>query len=152
MATIKTAAVAYRKVARTAESIRNGDPETVGSVSPGDCVRQGDLYLVALDREPKRSGPYEGRQLATGTTRGSRHVAEGEGVTLYTPDEADAISILNRLVPATRGHQQFLGPVILVPGGVTITHPEHGDRTLEAGVYLVTQQRSWADTLRRAAD
>lgn len=147
----KTAASAYKAVVQSAEKIVNSDPATIPFIDAGDTVRQGDVYLIALDAEPKRQGPYAGRQLAPGNTQGSRHVAEGD-CELYTPDEASATAILNRLIPATKGHRQFFGPVILARGPVTITHPEHGDRTLAAGTYLVTQQRTFADEIRRAAD
>lgn len=145
------AATAYQRVASSAEAICNADPATIATMSPGDVVRQGDLYLVALDVAPARAGEYDGRQLAPGATQGSRHVVVGD-CELFTPDEADVAGILSRLVPATKGQRHFFGPVILARGPVTVEHPEHGHRTVPAGIYLVTQQRTWAQEIRRAMD
>jgi hypothetical protein len=142
---------AYGQVIVTAEAIRNAEPATIAVMSAGDVVRQGDLYLVAIDEAPPPTGSYPGRQLAPGSTQGSRHVVEGE-CTLYTPQAASAQAILARLIPATEESRHFFGPVVLAPGPVTITHPEHGHRTLPAGTYLTTYQRAWADTLRRQVD
>ena len=141
----------YARVATAAESIRNAEPATIADMSAGDVVRQGDLYLVAIDAAPVPTGPYPGRQLAPGATQGSRHVVEGD-CTLYTPQAASAQAILNRLIPATKGVRHFFGPAVLAAGPVTITHPEHGHRTLPAGTYLTTYQRTWADAIRRQAD
>ena len=141
----------YTRVATAAESIRNDEPATIATMSAGDVVRQGDLYLVAIDEMPASAGRYPGRQLTPGSTQGSRHVVEGE-CTLYTPQAASAQAILDRLIPAAAGSLHFFGPVVLAAGPVTITHPEHGHRTLPAGTYLTTYQRSWADEIRRQVD
>jgi hypothetical protein len=144
--------LALNQVRKSAEKIRNADPATIEVMSPGDNVRQGDIYIVLLDCKPAEASPFKGRQLAPGNTQGSRHIVEGD-CRLFTPTEADAIRILTGLVPATKAHRQFLGPVIVAAEPVTITHPEHGHRTLPAGTYLVTYQRTRLDSeLRRAED
>jgi hypothetical protein len=76
---ITTAERAYYAVAKRAEAIRNDEPATIATMSPGDSVRQGDLYLTCLDEAlPRTTGPWPGgRQLAPGASRGSRHVAAG---------------------------------------------------------------------------
>ena len=136
------------------EAILRRDHEHVDLV-PGDAYVQGDVVVARLDRRPKKAGVYAGRQLAPGSTQGSRHIAEGD-VELYTPDEAEALAIIHRLFPKTRGHGMFLGPVVVSQGsGWTQTHPEHGDRTYsDAGVGcdLVVYQRAFAETIRRAQD
>lgn len=146
-----TAEKAYRQVAMAAEKIKSDDREVVATMSPGDVCRQGDIYLVCLDREPKTTGTAPSRQLAPGDTQGSRHVAAGECEVLVA-DEREAKAALNRLVPATKAHVPFVGPVIRAPLGVEITHPEHGDRVLPPGSYLVIYQRAWANEVRRQAD
>ncbi|MGE4198638.1 MAG: hypothetical protein AB7G11_16125 [Phycisphaerales bacterium] len=150
--TLPTAAKAYEAISREAERIRNDAYETIETLSEGDTVRQGDLYLVALDQEPKALGPFGTNQLTPGTTQGSRHVVQGQCEVLRV-EEREAIAILNRLVPATRKHdRQFIGPMIRASGPVTVTHPEHGDRTLPAGSYLTTYQRAFGEEIRRQAD
>lgn len=142
---------AYQSVVDSAEAIRNDEHASVEVFSTGDVLRQGDLYLTCLGAAPTRAGKYTGRQLAPGTTQGSRHVVVGD-CELYTPDESDAVAKLNQVVPATKGHRQFTGPVIVAKSPVTIEHPEHGDRTIPSGVYLVTFQKVWANEIRRTQD
>lgn len=141
---------AYEAVRIAAETIRNDEPATIPPMEPGDCVRQGDVYIVAVDVAPAGK-PYGSRQLAPGTTLGSRHIVEGDCDVLAV-DKVEATRLLNRLVPATEGLEQFVGPMIIAKGPITITHPEHGWRSLPPGTYLVVGQRTWAEEVRRTAD
>lgn len=152
MVTTKSAAAAYRKVVTEAEKIKNDEPATLAVLDPGDVIRQGDVYVIRLgDELPTHVSEWEGRQVAEGTTQGSRHTVEG-AAKLYRPDDASASAVLTELIPATRAHEQFFGPVIVAEAVWTLAHPEHGDRTLPAGAYLITQQRAFADVLRRQRD
>lgn len=144
------AATAFDAVRVAAESIRSDAPATVPAMEPGDVLRQGDLYVIALD-SALPGKPTHARQLAPGTTQGSRHVAEGP-CEVVEPEGSAALSALHRLIPATRAHRQFVGPAIHATAPITIAHPEHGDRTLPPGDYLVTYQRAWADEVRRTQD
>jgi hypothetical protein len=133
---------AHAEVRTAAEEIRSDAHETIPIMSPGNVVRQGDLYVTYLDGEPAGGVPARTRQLAPGTTRGARHVVEGDCDVLRVPDR-EAAEALRRVVPGA-DFQQFFGPVIRARGPVTITHPEHGDRTLPGDAsYLVTYQRTW---------
>ncbi len=55
---------AYAEVLRTAEAIRSDAHEVIATMSPGDVVRQGDLYITCLDSEPRGGVPAGTRQLA----------------------------------------------------------------------------------------
>jgi hypothetical protein len=145
-----TATKALANVRSTAETIRNDDPATVDMIEPGDVVRQGDVYLVALDK-PLAGKPFGSCQLAPGSTQGSRHVVVGK-CKVQVVIETDAVKTVNRLVPATKGKQLFIGPQVIAPGPVTIEHPEHGHRTLPAGTYLTVYQRAWSQEIRRQLD
>src|SRR5262245_10533757 len=113
--------------------------KAIATMSPGDVVRQGALYITRLDTEPPGGVPAGTRQLAPGTTRGARHVVQGDCDVLRVP-EAEAIAELRRVIPGADA-RQFPGPVIRARGPVTITHPQHGDRTLPGeACYLVTYQ------------
>lgn len=147
---IPNAASAFDAVRIAAESIRSAAPATIPAMEPGDVFRQGDIYLIAMDG-PLSGKPIDNRQLAPGNTQGSRHVVEG-GCEIIEPDGSTALFALHRLIPATRDHEQFIGPAIHATGPITITHPEHGDRTLAPGDYLITYQRAWADVVRRTQD
>lgn len=151
-----TAARAYSEVQRSAERIKSGEPATIEVMSPGDVQRQGDIMLVRLDGPLPEIGAWpHGNQLAQGDSQGSRHLAVGKGLRVYTPGPDSALTTLHRLVPATRRHRQLIGPAISTPDHpVTIPHPEHGHRTLPPGDYLVTYQRTGAsaEEVRRVAD
>lgn len=138
MATM-TAAKAYRQVAGHAEKIKNDEPQRVATCSPWDGWPQGDVLLVRLDALPDgcKKIARPDRQLAPGTTQGSRHCLDSlAGVTLY------------RLADPT----PLDGPVILAEREFTVEHPEHGDITLPAGVWGVVYQRAFADEIRRVQD
>jgi len=66
------ARTAYAEVLRAAEEIRSDAHETIATLSPGDVVRQGDLYLTCLDDEPPGGVPARTRRLSPGRTRGAR--------------------------------------------------------------------------------
>jgi hypothetical protein len=143
--------VAYNEVVCSVESIKNDEHAVIATMSPGDVLRQGDCYVIALDREIPGGKPTS-RQLAPGNTQGSRHIAEGDCDVLSVP-EAEAIEAINRMVPATKGQTLFVGPMIRARGSVRIVHPEHGDRTIPGDAcYLVTIQRTWAQEIRRTMD
>ena len=69
MPAIKKPATAYRRIARTAEAISNAEPAAIAVMDAGDVVRQGDLYLVRLDR-PIAGRPYGSRATGTGDDAG----------------------------------------------------------------------------------
>ena len=129
MATI-TAETALKKISARAERIKNDETQRFPeAASPGDSWRQGDLYITLLAGRPieavKQDKPE--KQLAPGTTQGSRHCLDSlAGVTIY------------RLpVP-----QMLDGPVIECKKERTITHPEHGNVILPPGTYAISYQRS----------
>lgn len=104
----------------------------------GDGVRQGDVYIWKRDKLPKNVKATKCvLQLAPGTTKGSRHCLDSaEGVSMFAVDNADALQ----------------GPWIKLDCERTVTHPEHGDWILPAGVYEISYQRAYADELRRVQD
>lgn len=103
-----------------------------------DYVRQGDVYIWAKSKVPKNAKPTQAKlQLAPGTTKGSRHCLDSlDGVTVY--ELADA--------------NELQGPIIELACERVVTHPEHGDWRLGAGVYEITYQRAFAEELRRVRD
>lgn len=126
----------------TAERIRNDAQQRFpAAASPGDCWRQGDLYITLLAKLPTDVIPTEKPrlQLVPGTTQGSRHCLDSlDGVTIYG-------------VP---GSGPLDGPTLECHQERTITHPEHGDVVLPPGVYGVHYQRDLdsEDRERRVMD
>jgi len=131
---------------KSVESMDASKTERIGAASPGDVVRQGDLYLVCLE---SRAGEQETmfRQLAPGTTQGSRHVAVGK-CTVRTGCIHATVAKHHAGVP-----EELVGPSIECLGDVTVTHPEHGDKVLPAGTnWAVVYQRAYAEEIRRVQD
>ncbi|MGH7179703.1 MAG: hypothetical protein ACREJC_20170 [Tepidisphaeraceae bacterium] len=139
------------EVRSSAEAMHAAEKETIGTASLGDVVRQGDLYLVCLDDDPKGEETTE-RQLAPGSTQGSRHVATGR-CTIIIADRVEVADAINRLIKGAGILPELVGPVVRCLGDVTITHPEHGDKVLPAkSVWTVVYQRHYADEVRRVLD
>lgn len=119
----------------------------IGPLAIGERLHQGDVYLVRVPDDWRRGKLLGTRQIAVGTTQGSRHivtcdVAVYEGVDLphdLKPFEGVAAS-------------EYLGPVVVFgsEGGV-LTHPEHAHHECMSGVYQTTYQVDM-DTLTRVRD
>lgn len=139
-------------VKRSAEKMNAAAPAKVGTASIGDVVRQGDLYLVCIEELPA-DGKRAQRQLAPGNTQGSRHVAEGE-CAVYQPKSPSAVArLIATICRGAEVPEQLIGPLVECVGDTTITHPEHGHRTLPAGsVWAVVFQRAYAEEIRRVQD
>ena len=106
----------------------------------GQVVRQGDIYLHRVAAEHPRGEATQNRQLAIGTTRGSRHVAE-----------APAEVYVGTTRPEYCDERTLLGPVVVSRERIVVTHPEHAHYSLPAGTYQVTHQTD-ARTLARVQD
>src|SRR5690349_22119109 len=91
----------------------------IAKMEIGKLVRQGDVYLHRVDAKHGHGPKTQNRQLAIGTTNGSRHIAE-----------APAEVFEGTAAPewATRG--TFLGPLIKASERFTISHPEHAHVSL----------------------
>lgn len=93
----------------------------------GKYVRQGDVYLQRLpidqvDVSQFKLLPATHRQVAPGTTVGSRHVVLSQDVEMYD-----------------RGGDELTGPVLLAPNGLYLAHPKHADMDIRLpGAYCVT--------------
>ncbi len=116
-------------IRQTAEKIRNdAEQRFPEAASPGDCWRQGDLYITLLGAVPTgvERVAQPTLQLVPGTSQGSRHCLDSlDGVAVYGQPNAG----------------QLDGPVMECGQERTITHPEHGNVVLPPGVYGLTYQR-----------
>jgi hypothetical protein len=104
----------------------------------GKAVRQGDVYILRLPDNAKLTNATKNRQLAPGTTKGSRHIVEGE-VKLFqgwTPP-ADLFASTAKALSVSRERllEMLAGPAIEANGAFRVTHPEHADFTLPKGRY-----------------
>lgn len=123
-----------------AAELASDDTLDCRDIKVGAAVRQGDVYLVRVDKA-KHGERLATMQLVDGTSPGSRHVA--------TPPAVLHESTGQR--PSGSGEVCLLGPVVLAPSEWTLTHPEHADLILPGGSYLVTHQLD-ATTHERVQD
>ena len=98
------------------------DTQLIGSPSVGDVVRQGDVYLECLDDGYEGQTEILDRQLAPGTTQGSRHILEGD-CTIWKANPIQESTVSGFLV----------GPSFRCDSDVEVTHPEHGNKILPDG-------------------
>lgn len=133
-----TAVNEFQQIQKHAESIKNDETHRIETWSPGDCWAQGDLLLVCLEKVPQGAEVIKvDRQLAPGTTQGSRHcLVSLDGVTMYRLANATALD----------------GPIVEAKSGCEIDHPEHGNLIVPPGVFGVVYQRQYAEELRRVLD
>lgn len=116
------------------------DTREIKEMEIGQVVRQGDIYITKVPSNHKKGPLKESHQLATGTSKGSRH-------------EADRNFLVYEGVKIPSGFEEgtFLGPCIVTSKGGTITHPEHAWCKLPKGTYQITHQTDLR-TRQRARD
>lgn len=108
----------------------------------GKAVRQGDLYLHRVELNHPIGDILNIRQIADGTSIGSRHILLGD-VKVYQGKELP--SYVNKLWPL--GYTFDVGEE-----GATVTHPEHAHIDIcVKGRYVVTHQMDM-QTMRKVSD
>jgi hypothetical protein len=125
------------------ERIVNNEPKLHAVFGTGDVAHQGDLIIVGIERLPNSAKPRANRQLAEGTTQGSRHVLErGEVFDANPMDTAALIAKSTGCAVEAR----YVGPVFRSPAKPTphdLSHPEHGHQGFPAGaICAVVYQRN----------
>lgn len=119
----------------------NEEKRVVTSIEIGCAVRQGDIYLTRIPDGAARGKELQDRQLAPGTSQGSRHVVAGEGVRVF--------AAAGPRPELARG--ALLGPIVVAEQTFTVTHPEHAHFELPAGTYQCSFQMD-PRTLARVED
>ena len=102
----------------------------------GAVIHQGDVYMARVDDTHPKGKLLSTRQVAVGTTIGSRHVVEGDGVKVYEGKQLPAWVKEPDWVRANA----LLGPVVVSDKPFTLTHPEHAHHRCPAGTYQVQYQ------------
>lgn len=100
-----------------------------------DIAHQGDVYLLRVNDNHPRGKKITETQLAPGTTKGSRHVAEGKKISIFE----------------TTSTNPLMGPVIVAKERFEVVHPEHANHSIPSGCYQVGYQLD-AETRRRVMD
>lgn len=101
--------------------------------------RQGDIYIHAVPAAWPR-GAEVGGQLATGQSKGSRHMAL-----------APAKCYAGTQLPGYVQPGWFMGPMVESSERFTVSHPEHAHVSLPPGCYQTTHQMDDA-TRQRVQD
>lgn len=110
-----------------------GDMRVVDECPAGKFVRQGDVYVTAVkEYDSALYVPTENRQLAPGSSKGSRHTVSDSVSVFRLKEEAK--------VEKTNKGFVVLGPMIESKERFSIMHPEHADISLPPGRYCISYQ------------
>ena len=120
----------FKKVRESATTNKCHETRDARSLVVGKAVRQGDIYIHKVNASHPHGPKTDNYQLAFGNTKGSRHIAHGDCITLYEGTKA----------PSYCESNTFLGQFIEATDDFKILHPEHADFILSAGCYQVTHQ------------
>jgi hypothetical protein len=132
-AMIKSCQIEIEEIQQHMESLQPGMPTALtAAASPGnlekgikpDAVRQGDLYLIVIDKIPKGYkfivNEVSKLQLVLGQTQGARHCLDSfDGVKLY--------------YPVNWTEESLEGPCFVLTEERKVLHPTHGTVTIAAG-------------------
>ncbi len=114
--------------------VRPGQPECfTDAATVGDCIPQGDLYLIVADEIPQNFKPKQINQLVPGNTQGARHCLDSlDGAEVFVPPGW------------SDDYDELQGPFLRLSKERTIVHPTHGDVTIPAGFIVeCVYQREW---------
>lgn len=100
----------------------------IKSMNPGDAIRQGDIYLLCVESDHPVGKITHNRQLAPGTSMGSRHCIEGN-VDIYEGVKAPEWCKSN-----------LVGPVIVAKERFKLVHPEHAHFDIPSGYFQTIYQ------------
>lgn len=139
---LKTAIAVHTHVQEFATHKAKQAVRYIDAIKVGEFIRQGDVYLERIEKRDMESYKTvtQDRQLAPGTTKGSRHiVAASSNVTIYTTENV---------------HSFLMGPQIEAKDRFVLEHPEHAHFSLPAGTYQARYQQEWTekDEVRRVRD
>ena len=112
------------------ESIVNDAPRTFADADfpVGTVAHQGDLILVRIDSLPPSAKPRKNRQLADGSTQGSRHILDRGDV--FDCDFGEVVAAIARVCKGVTVDRKYIGPVFQAKDCVAdLTHPEHGNHS-----------------------
>lgn len=134
-----TATAIWQTIETAAQTATRETRHIEETMAIGQVVRQGDLYIHRVAADHPRGMPRTERQLAPGTSRGSRHLVEG-AVELY-----EGITVPRGLT------HTLIGPRLVATARWLGTHPEHAAISMPPGDYQITYQLD-AASQRRVVD
>ena len=129
----------YEQIEKEAQEKNVHENRTVKAFEVGKVIRQGDVYLHMVAPDHAHGPETQNRQLALGSSNGSRHMAL-----------APAKIYEGTTAPSWCG-RVFLGPLVQSDKPFVVAHPEHASVECPAGTYQVSLQMD-ARTLQRVQD
>ena len=107
------------------EAIINDAPRTFVDFPVGTVAHQGDVMFVRIASLPAGK-PRKNRQLADGTTQGSRHILEGGEV--FDCEPGEVARLIGQACKGLNVDARYIGPVFRTKDTeADVVHPEHGD-------------------------
>lgn len=119
------------------------DVRFIKKMEVGQVVRHGDLYYNFVGEygtEYPHGALLQSNQLASGTSAGSRHIAE-----------APAKCYVGTKLPDYYNDTAFIGPYFESKERFVVSHPEHSSIHFPSGNYMVSFQLD-ARTLQKVKD
>lgn len=139
-------------------AVADTEVRTFEALEIGQVIQQGDVYLHRVPADWPRGKLLGTRQVAVGTSVGSRHIVVGDGVAVYEGKQLPPSVTVRK---AKRGSRQrgfteadYLGPVTVIPTSEALSHPEHSYHRNESGECMTFQVTYQVDeaTGRRVED
>jgi len=131
---------AYKLFCTEAKQCADNRPRKNEKMKVGDFCQQGDVYIYKVANDHPHGPETKNRQMAEGSTQGSRHIAGGTGK-IYLPT----------VPPPNAKSGALLGPVIIGKKSWPLTHPVHPHHSFGAGTFAIVHQMD-AITRQRVAD
>ena len=127
-----SATISEQAVSTNHEPIINDESKFHEAFGTGDAVHQGDIMVIGIGAIPSGARNRKSRQLADGSTQGSRHV-----MTRGKVFDCDPVAVSQAIKDATgiRVDARYCGPVFVSPENPTaddLDHPEHGNHGFPA--------------------
>jgi len=111
------------------------DVRVIDKIEVGQAVRQGDVYVSKIaDFDKKEYEISNDFKLAPGNTPGSRHYVD-TSVKVWKRKNSNSDLVAKNEVGCI-----CYGPVIEAEKSFKVTHPEHADFYMPAGVYQISYQ------------
>lgn len=134
MSTTMSPIQAHEQIAAAARAPLT-ETRSIAAIKVGEFARQGDVYLERIDHLSADWQESKNRQLAPGTSPGSRHIVTSGPKLFVSPEMTPRVN--NRI------GVRLLGPQIEAKEEFTVEHPEHAHITLPPGCYQASFQLDW---------
>lgn len=136
---MKTAQEAFEMIRLTADEKAVSEIRFIKKMEIGQVVRQGDIYIHCVGDKHPHGDKTNNRQLAPGSTQGSRHTVEGN------------VDVFNGTTAPEWASRALIGPYIYGKERFVVPHPEHAHVSLPSNGYQITYQLD-AQTMMRVDD